>query len=329
MKTKLAYSNSFDPWYNLAIEEYLLNHVAEDEIILYLWQNDHTVVIGKYQNAWKECRCQLLEQEGGKIARRLSGGGAVYHDLGNLNFTFIMDRKLYNLEKQLQVILNAVKKAGIEAEFTGRNDITVDGKKFSGNAFCFLERAVYHHGTLLINSDMSKLSRYLQVSKEKMVAKAIEANSVQSRVVNLAALQESITIQSMMDNMKESFKELYGGDLSVIELVANEEIACLHDRYSSWEWRYGETPEFDVTFKKRFIWGEIDMGLSVEEGKITDAVVYSDAMDVSIIESLKDLLQGLPFRFDAIKQRIDTEIAPKSAEIASDINSWLELALSE
>lgn len=134
-KPEIIYSQSFNPWYNLALEEYLLNGVSDNEVILYLWQNDNTVVVGRNQNAWKECRCKLLEEEGGKLARRLSGGGAVYHDLGNLNFTFLMKDSLYDLKHQLNVILNAVKMAGIEAEFSGRNDLVVQGKKFSGNAF--------------------------------------------------------------------------------------------------------------------------------------------------------------------------------------------------
>jgi lipoate-protein ligase A len=327
MATRLVYSDSYDPWYNLALEEYLLNHVQTGEIILYLWQNDHTVVIGKYQNAWKECRCEMLEQEGGKLARRLSGGGAVYHDLGNLNFTFIMDKDLYDLEKQLQVILDAVNNLGIRAEFTGRNDITVEGRKFSGNAFCFLANAVYHHGTLLVDTDFARLSRYLQVSKEKMKAKSIECDSVQSRVVNLAGLQPDITIEAMKEKLKASFEKLYGGELTPIKVDYNEELDKLYKQYSSWEWRYGETPEFDLSLQKRFVWGEIDMGLSVEEGKITDAVIYSDAMDTSIIEALKQLLPGLPFKFEAVKEQITHIISPKSAEIAEDLIDWLESAM--
>lgn len=327
MATRLVYSDSYDPWYNLALEEYLLNHVQVGEIILYLWQNDHTVVIGKYQNAWKECRCEMLEEEGGKLARRLSGGGAVYHDLGNLNFTFIMDKNLYDLEKQLQVILDAVNNLGIKAEFTGRNDITVDGRKFSGNAFCFLSNAVYHHGTILVNTDFDKLSRYLQVSKEKMKAKSIEADSVQSRVVNLASLQPSITIEAMKENLKASFGKLYGGELTSIKVDNNEELDKLYKQYSSWAWRYGETPEFDISLQKRFVWGEIDLGLSVEEGIITDAVIYSDAMDTSIIEALKELLPGIPFKFDVVKEKIAANLTPKSAEIAEDIINWLESAM--
>src|SRR6056297_3762446 len=148
--TKIYHSTSFDPWHNLAFEEYLLNQVEENEVILYLWQNDNTGVIGRNQNAWKECRSELLAEEGGKLARRLSGGGAVYHDLGNLNFTFIMDKDNYNLKKQLKVILEAVRDQGIEAEFSGRNDLVVKSKKFSGNAFYFGSETAYHHGTILV-----------------------------------------------------------------------------------------------------------------------------------------------------------------------------------
>ena len=131
IQTRIIKSLSHDPWVNLAIEEHLLEQVTEDEVILYLWQNENTVVIGRNQNAWKECKHLDLEREGGKLARRLSGGGAVYHDLGNLNFTFIMNKKHYDLSKQLTVILQAVKKLGIKAEFSGRNDLVIEEKQFS------------------------------------------------------------------------------------------------------------------------------------------------------------------------------------------------------
>jgi lipoate-protein ligase A len=265
-----------------------------------------------------------LEQEGGKLARRLSGGGAVYHDLGNLNFTFIMDRKLYDLDKQLQVIIEAVNRLGIEAEFSGRNDITVEGRKFSGNAFCFLPHAVYHHGTLLVNTDFVKLSRYLQVSKEKMKAKSIEANSVQSRVVNLASLRSGITIENMKESLEASFAGIYKASPEAITIHTNQEIDRLFKQYSSWEWRLGETPEFDLSLQRRFVWGELDLGISIEEGRITDAVVYSDAMDTSLIKALKTLLPGLPFKHNDLKEKIATQISPYSPAIADDIIKWLE-----
>ena len=175
MKTAYIESNSFDPWLNLSIEEYLLDNYARDNAVLYLWQNAHTVVIGRNQNAWRECRIENLERDGGKLARRLSGGGAVYHDLGNLNFTFLLPRLEYNLHRQLAVIVDAVKGLGIEANFSGRNDILAEGKKFSGNAFYHGRQASYHHGTVLIDVDMSRLSMYLNVSKAKMESKGVRS----------------------------------------------------------------------------------------------------------------------------------------------------------
>jgi lipoate-protein ligase A len=133
---KILYSDRTDPWLNLAVEHYLLDSVLPDQILLYIWQNKNTVVIGRNQNAWRECAAELLEQEGGKLARRLSGGGAVYHDLGNLNYTFVAGKSLYDVNKQYTVLLDAVRALGIPAEMTGRNDLVADGRKFSGNAFC-------------------------------------------------------------------------------------------------------------------------------------------------------------------------------------------------
>ena len=156
-------SKSYDPWFNLALEELLYDTISESTVILYLWQNQNTVVIGKSQNAWKECRVSELEADGGRLARRSSGGGAVFHDLGNLCYTFLASSGLYDLEKQLGVILAAVGEQGIEARFTGRNDITVcDGRKFSGNAFRFSSGKGLMHGTLLLDTNPEKIARYLQ-----------------------------------------------------------------------------------------------------------------------------------------------------------------------
>lgn len=220
----------------------LLTHMAENQAILYLWQNDHTVVIGKHQNPWKECDCHRLENEGGKLARRLSGGGAVYHDRGNLNFTLVMDRKLYDLDKQLSVLLCAVRDLGIEAQFSGRNDLVAGGKKFSGNAFCLKLQTAYHHGTVLINTDFAKLERYLCPSQEKIASKIIDARSVRSRVVNLASLNPEITV----------------ADLS----LASPEIQWLYQKYASWQWRYGQSPDFDISYRHRFDWGEVELGFT-------------------------------------------------------------------
>jgi len=319
---------SYNPWYNLAFEEYLLNQVEKNEVILYLWQNQNTVVIGRNQNAWKECRCKLLEVEGGKLARRLSGGGAVFHDLGNLNFTFILDRDLYDLKKQLEVIIQAVRNLGIDAGFSGRNDLLADGKKFSGNAFYFTTNTAYHHGTILVNTNFAKLEGYLQVSEEKIKAKGIE--SVHSRVVNLRELKPDLNIEMIKQAMEESFTVLYSKpfDKQEIDPVNSSDLDGLKDlyqKYSSWEWRYGQTPEFDITFNNRFTWGDVELGLNLKKGQITKAMIYSDAMDALLIQEITRRLEGITFKIDDMVKSIDNLITDSvNSKIVGDIQEWLK-----
>ncbi len=282
-----------DPYHNLALEELLLNHVPKNGVILYLWQNQNTVVIGKNQNAWKECKIREIEKDGGFVARRPSGGGAVFHDLGNLNFTFLTEKKHYDVEKQLKVIVEAVKSLGLPAEKSGRNDITVEGRKFSGNAFYHLKENAYHHGTLLIDTDVEKLSRYLQVSLEKMKAKGVD--SVRSRVVNLKTLREEITVPRMKEALKKAFLKVYEGEtLRVLKEtdLDQKEWDALTEKYSSYEWRLGRELPFTLQLKKRFPWGGVELQIKVEKGKIAACKVYSDAMDTVFIEKLADCFQG-------------------------------------
>ena len=308
-KLLMAHSEQYNPCYNLALEEYLLNNINSGEIMLYLWQNDKTVVIGRNQNAWKECQCKKLEQEdNGHLARRLSGGGAVYHDLGNLNFTFIMDRDLYNLDKQLKVILKAVNKLGINAKFSGRNDLTVKDKKFSGNAFYFGSDSAYHHGTIMFETNFEKMVSYLQVSEDKIKSKGVE--SVRSRVANLKEINSNISLSALKKALRESFAEVYGDNKNISEdkyydPSQMKELAELYKKYSSWDWRYGKSPEFDIDLKKRFNWGEIEIGLKLKKAVIEKADIYSDAMDVELIEMIKDALEGTLFRRKEILEEID------------------------
>lgn len=326
MDTKIVLGAGLDPWTNLAIEEYLLQNLQTSECILYLWQNQNTVVIGKHQNAWQECQTKLLEEEGGKLARRLSGGGAVFHDVGNLNFTFLVDRKLYNLEKQLQVILEAVQSVGISAKFSGRNDLVVEDQKFSGNAFYLRSARAFHHGTVLVSADLGKLSRYLQVSKEKIESKGIK--SVQSRVTNLTKYTPDLTIDQMKQALVDSFSKIYSGNLLKIntEELNQNDITQLREKYASWEWRYGESPKFDITLNTRFPWGGIEVGLHLEEGKIKNAVVYSDAMDEKFIEDLPGIISGASFQSKIIAEKLTSyarEGDTSRKSMVTDIASWL------
>lgn len=286
MRLLLCQSRSTDPHYNLALEETLLTQ-AEDAVILYLWQNQHTVVIGRNQNPWKECRTALLQQEGGILARRLSGGGAVFHDLGNLNFTFLMPQPLYDLQKQLGVICAAVRSFGIEAEVSGRNDVLANGRKFSGNAFYKNGTVAYHHGTILIDADMDKLSRYLNPSKAKLAAKGVD--SVRSRVCNLKQLSGAVTLEGMKQALTEVFSTVYNGAVEKVDAVPDPALLA---KYQSWDWNYGQKLPFTFEWEDRLDFGCIRIEAAVENGIIQNARVYTDAMDWQLSRKLEQAVIG-------------------------------------
>lgn len=326
IQTKIVRSNSYDPWFNLGLEEKLLDQILENEVILYLWQNDQTVVIGRNQNAWKECAWEQLEKDGGKLARRLSGGGTVFHDLGNLNFTFLAPRRYFSIERNLTVILEALKKLGINAEFSGRNDLLLDGKKFSGHAYYYQGQVAYHHGTILINSDLEKLSRYLKPSQKKIVSKGIE--SVRSRVVNIAQVSNGITVPGVMESFVDSFSEIYGRPLEDLTIADDDrDVMVNYDKYASWEWRFGQTPSFDLTLSERFPWGEIELGFRLQNGKIDSCTAYSDAMDEELVRRIPQVFAGLILKKENLVSALNnfnTDNRSDSALIISDLKKWLE-----
>lgn len=294
-----------DPYQNLAVEEYLTFHTEPGECILYLWQNAHTVVIGRNQNCWKECRVSELEADGGHLVRRLSGGGAVYHDLGNLNFTFCMRKEDADVERQLQVIIEAVASFGLTAEKTGRNDVAINGQKFSGNAFFDSKGCYYHHGTLLLNVDTVSMSRFLNPSKAKLQSKGVD--SVRSRVVNLSSLCPEITVDTMKQAMFTAFSKVYG--LPAVPLCAERlEQTAIQDsreRFSSERWKYGPKIPFTNRLEQRFSWGEVNLDLHVNEGMITKALLSSDSMEADWFSDIGTEFQGLPYRTDILCKALD------------------------
>ena len=316
MINKLQYyiSNDLNPYNNLAIEKYLLDTVADDTVILYLWQNKNTVVIGKNQNAWTECRTALLEAEGGHLARRLSGGGAVFHDLGNLNFTFICSTLNYDLSRQLEVIRTACRQAGIETEVSGRNDILADGRKFSGNAFYNSKGKSYHHGTLLISADKERMSRYLTPSKAKLETKSVK--SVKSRVVNLCELSPKLSCEQMTKYMLCSFEDVYGHKAEPIIINNTESLSSLAEQYSSREYLYGSSIPFSFSCEKRFDWGNIEILLQVKKGIIQAVKAHSDSMDWQIAEIIETAFHGKFFELQTLKNSINGVLAvPVSDDI--------------
>lgn len=321
MIQRLSYieSNTTSPKYNLAMEEYLLLHCLSDECILYLWQNEHTVVIGKNQNAWKECNISKLEEEKGTIVRRLSGGGSVYHDLGNLNFTFITSKENYDVQKQSEVILRAVQKLGIHAEKSGRNDLLVEGKKFSGHAYYKQKGFCYHHGTIMVEVDVNALSRYLNVSKEKLKAKGVQ--SVKSRVCNLKDFNKDIDIPSLKEALKSSFEEVYHLKINEKILESKKEIEELKNKYASKQWTLGENVSFSNEISKRFIWGDISIHFNIENQIIKDVSVYSDAMETDLANKIKESLDQC--KYD--KKEILTQISEIEVEelYKKDLCEWI------
>ena len=346
-KIRYIITDETDPYKNLALEEYLFHRVGASELLLYLWQNERTVVIGRNQNPWKECKVSALEEDRGKLVRRLSGGGAVFHDLGNLNFTFLVSKENYNLERQLEVIVRAVNKLGIPAIKSGRNDITVEGRKFSGNAFYSDGVHSYHHGTILVHVDMSKLSHYLNVSREKLISKGVD--SVRSRVTNLTEYLQDLTIDRMKEALITGLGEVYGlspeplrrESMDIPEPLQQEntdlseplqresmdlpKLKLLEEKFSSWEWNYGKKLNFSDSFSRRFSWGDLELQLVVNNGSIQECAIYSDALETGLFEMMAGKLIGCPYRgAEMAKTLKETPIDAEKEPILTDIIALIQ-----
>jgi len=258
-------SQSLDVYRNLAIEEYLMEQVVDQGPVLFLWRSDCAVVMGKNQNPWRECRLDLMCDNGVPLARRISGGGTVYHDIGNLNYCVIVDRTKYREEQAYEMVLKALESCGIRAEKMSKSNLGVDGRKFSGNAFCFRKGRALHHGTLLLNTDLERLDCYLGSMLDGIETRAIP--SVPSEVVNLG-----LDVEELSSALVESFRSLYGGGELLEWSEADLDEAALQpllERQVSNEWRNGATPRF--TLDRNGVWLEVAKGMVVRaEGEGAD-----------------------------------------------------------
>ncbi len=289
IKLKLYISDSYDVFDNQAKEAFLLEQAKKDEMILYLWQNRKTIVIGKNQDAYSECDIEKLESDDGRLARRITGGGAVYHDTGNLNFTFVCARELFDIEKQDEVILNALRNLGFAAEKNGRNDLCIQGRKFSGHAYYKGKENCLHHGTLMLEVDGDKLQEYLHVSKVKLHSKNVA--SVKSRVINLKEIDPALNIEKMKEALVSSFEEVYRGkcESCVIDLTR---VAELRKQFSDAAWRYGKMKKLPLVKEKRFDFGTVRICYELNEDTIENLVIYTDALDTGIFDGVETKLIG-------------------------------------
>ena len=261
-------SSNTNPSFNLALEQYAFETLAGDDDIFMLWQNDNAVIIGLHQNTAEEINSSFINENNISVIRRLSGGGAVFHDLGNLNYSFIS--KVQAIEavdfaQQSERIAQALISLGLRVEFSGRNDMTIDGRKFSGGAAYCRDGKLLYHGTLLFNTDLEKMSEALRVNSDKLVSKSVK--SIRARVVNL-----SDYLDIDIDEFKARIRKAIAGDAAEYALGTAESAtveAISRERYGTWEWNFGRNPEYDVIKRKRIEgFGSLRITMSVEHGKI-------------------------------------------------------------
>lgn len=317
MKLSLIISNQTNPYLNVAVENYLVSLDRPDTITLYLWKNHRTVVIGQNQNPFAECNVDLLQAEGGYVMRRRTGGGAVYHDNGNINFSFIVPPSFYDQMRQFGVLMKAVESYGLHCEVSGRNDVLCEGRKFSGNAFSRGRNNNLHHGTILIAGNVEDMRRYLKVKPSKLSKHGVA--SVQSRVVNLSELAP-VTAENIVPRLIAAFEQEYGGtavEHSFEEIGQRPEVQALYKDFSSEDWLFGRWRTFEAQRKGSFPWGEVEIAVSVDEASkiITDIQISTDSLQPTLVEEARKIFVGAS--------------TMESPHIPTDINDDLKTMLND
>jgi len=308
MRLRVLVSESHNPWFNLAVEDCIFRQLPADQCVLFLWQNADTVVIGRSQNPWKECNTRMMERDGVKLARRQSGGGAVFHDLGNSCFTFMAGKPGYDKAVSTGIILDALRLLGIEASASGRNDIVMETsegvRKISGSAYRETADRGFHHGTLLLHADLSRLANYLNPDPKKLQAKGI--TSVSSRVANLDEFIPDLNHEQISDAVRQAFFAYYG-ETAETELISPENMPDLPrfpEQFAlqqSWQWNFGDAPAFSHQMDVRFSWAGIELHFDVDRGgKINRAQIFTDSMNPTPLEELAMLLPGTIYQPQAM-----------------------------
>lgn len=330
---RLLLSNSYDPWFNLSLEEYIFKNMPQKQSILFLWRNQNTVVIGRGQNAWKECNTRRMEQDKIRLARRNSGGGAVFHDLGNTCFTFMSTQKEYNKTLSTNIILDGLHRLGIKAMVSGRNDLIIHTekgeKKISGSAYRETSGRKFHHGTLLLHVDLNRLTYYLNPDLKKLQTKGI--SSIKSRVANLNELKPNISHEEVCQKLIEAFFSFYKKKVEP-EFFSTENFSHIPEfieqfnKQSCWNWNFGSAPAFSHQLDTRFSWGSITLHLDILNGIINRSHIFTDSLEPDPLQKLAKKFIGIPYRVQDIQNCCNTWIKNWSNQQYTELTeftNWL------
>lgn len=313
-RTACLIARDLEPCRNLAIEKHLMDTLPEDTAILYLWQDERAILVGRGQNLREVCREEAFLSENGRVARRMSGGGAAWLDRGTLGFTFLMPKTAFDIPKQLNLLGMALGALGIQAQAGPRGDLYAMGGRFSTNAYFKSGSGAYHHGTLLIDADLDAMRRFLPAVSERG-----------ERVRNLRELQPQLTVDEVEQALYWAFARAYNAEPAWLDerMLDGRSIQSLTERFQNPKWIWPAEPPFTFSVAERFPWGEVTVKLNVEGGIIRAARVYTDAMEAPLFERIEQLLTGSPFLISAIsgrfEQRLETLGNPHLLQLSVDV----------
>ncbi|GAB6710016.1 lipoate--protein ligase [Streptococcus uberis] len=307
---KYIVNKSNNPAYNIALEAYAFRELLSEDEIFILWINEPAIIIGKHQNTIQEINKEYIDAHGIHVARRLSGGGTVYHDLNNLNYTIISNKSeegAFDFKTFSQPVIETLADLGVKAEFTGRNDLEIKGKKFCGNAQAYYKGRMMHHGCLLFDVDMTVLGDALKVSKDKIESKGIK--SVRARVTNIIdELPEKITVNEFSDKILAKMKETYPDMTEYV--LSEDELAKIQksadEQFGNWDWVYGKAPEYTIERNVRYPAGKINTFANVEKSIIKNIKIYGDFFGIKDVQDIEELLVGTRYENKDVLEKLKT-----------------------